>query len=178
MTNPGKASRGRRTVAAGLAAGLALGLAASGCVATAGPPADGDGGETAPSVSSAPTSVAPQTSISADLPVPSLPSPSLPTVATSEPAPSSSSRPRPTGLRARMVIISGSSGSVSWRVRVPEFSGAPVAAEVNKRVRAAVAGPIQRARREGRRDHGIKRRLDGEGTVVTNDGRTVQVRVI
>ncbi|GAA3637430.1 hypothetical protein GCM10022236_44950 [Microlunatus ginsengisoli] len=77
-----------------------------------------------------------------------------------------------------MVIISGSSGRVSWRVRVPEFSGAPVAAEVNKRVRAAVAGPIQRARREGRRDHGIKRRLDGEGTVVTNDGRTVQVRVI
>jgi hypothetical protein len=52
-----------------------------------------------------------------------------------------------------------------------------VADEINKRVRAAVDDLIAQAKRKGRSDGGDRRRLDGEGKVVTNDGRTAQVTV-
>ncbi len=58
---------------------------------------------------------------------------------------------------------------------MPVFSGPPVAAEANRRVRAAANDLIARVRREARQDRGVKRTLNGIGTVGTNDGRTVQV---
>lgn len=93
------------------------------------------------------------------------------------PADSPSATPGRSPLRTSQSVISGRSDSVSWRIRIPTFSGGPAAAEVNRRVRAAVDGMIDQARREGRHDKGIKRRLEGEGTVVTNDGRTAQVTI-
>jgi hypothetical protein len=61
---------------------------------------------------------------------------------------------------------------------VPTFSGAPVAAEVNRRVRAAADGVIAGVRRAARSDGGTERTLTGRGTVITNDGRTAQVTII
>jgi len=61
---------------------------------------------------------------------------------------------------------------------VPVFSGPPVAAEANRRVRAAVNDLIARVRREARNDRGAKRTLTGSSTVSTNDGRTVQVVIL
>jgi len=61
---------------------------------------------------------------------------------------------------------------------VPVFSGPPVAAEANRRVRAAVNDLIARVRREARDDGGVKRTLTGSSTVPTNDGRSVQVVIL
>jgi hypothetical protein len=61
---------------------------------------------------------------------------------------------------------------------IPAFSGAPVAAEANRRVRAAANDLVARVRREAKGDHGVPRTLSGAGTVGTNDGRTLQVRIM
>jgi hypothetical protein len=137
-------------------------MGASSCVSTANdPPTGTDPSPTRPAASSAPvTTVAPSVSVG-PVTEPSLPDES----------------PAPTKLRTTDTVISGRSGSVTWRIRVPKFSGAPAAAEVNKRVRAAVNGMIAQTKREGRTDDASKRRLDGEGRVVTNDGRTAQVTI-
>ena len=58
------------------------------------------------------------------------------------------------------------------------FSGPAVAAEANRRVRAAANDLIAQVRREAKDDHGVKRTLTGTGTVTTNDGRTVQVTIL
>ncbi|HET9649784.1 MAG TPA: hypothetical protein VFP34_16345 [Microlunatus sp.] len=159
---PGTTRNLRRTVL-GLTTGLVL-ASTVGCVpmTSTDPPPPVAGSPVAPTTTQGPNptiSVGPVTE-------PSLPTPS----ATS----STSTAP---GLKVGSAEISGRSGSVSWRVRVPRFSGAPAAAEANRRVRAAVDDLISQARREGRSDGGVKRRLEGSGKVVTNDGRTVQVTV-
>ena len=82
------------------------------------------------------------------------------------------------GLRVSQTTIRGRSSSASWAIDIPVFSGAPVAKEANRRVRAAANDLIARVRREAKEDAGVKRTLTGDGTVVTNDGRTVQVTII
>lgn len=97
---------------------------------------------------------------------------SFPTVA----APTS--RPNDDGLQSRDKTIRGTSASASWEVTIPEFSGSSVATEVNRRVRAAADGLIAQVKREAKGDGGVRRTLTGDGTVVTNDGRTAQVTII
>jgi hypothetical protein len=82
------------------------------------------------------------------------------------------------GLRVSQTTIRGRSSSASWAIAIPVFSGAPVAKGVNRRVRAAANDLIAQVRREAKDDAGVKRTLTGEGAVVTNDGRTVQVTII
>lgn len=93
------------------------------------------------------------------------------------PSRSGSSAPAPQ-LRTSRATIAGRSGSVSWRIGVPVFSGASAAAEVNRRIEAATHDLIALARSEGSHDAGVHRTLDGDGRVVTNDGRTAQVSVV
>ena len=57
------------------------------------------------------------------------------------------------------------------------FSGPAVADEVNRRVRAAADDLIAQTRRQAMEDRGAARTVTGEGTVGTNDGRTVQVTI-
>ncbi len=82
------------------------------------------------------------------------------------------------GLRVRQTTIRGRSADASWAVSIPIFSGAPVANEVNRRVRAAANDLIAQVRREAKGDAGVKRTLTGVGSVVTNDRRTVQVTIV
>jgi hypothetical protein len=158
---PGPARYLRRSVL-GLTTGLVL-ASTVGCVpmSTGGPPA-GAGTPAAQATTPAPSST---------ISVGPVTEPSFPT-----PAPTTSASTAP-GLKVGTAEVSGRSGSVSWRIRIPHFSGAPVATEANRRVRAAVDDLINQAKREGRSDGGVKRRLEGSGKVVTNDGRTVQVTV-
>ncbi len=86
--------------------------------------------------------------------------------------------PTEKGLRVRKTTIRGRSAGASWTISIPVFSGAPVAKEVNRRVRAAANDLIAQVRREAKDDGGAKRTLTGEGTVVTNDRRTIQVTII
>jgi hypothetical protein len=86
--------------------------------------------------------------------------------------------PTEKGLRVRQTTIRGRSAGASWTIRIPVFSGAPVAKEVNRRVRAAANDLIAQVRREAKADGGAKRTLTGVGTVVTNDRRTIQVTII
>jgi hypothetical protein len=164
-------SRPDRGVARDLAVALVatvLTLGAAGCV----PMNSGSGANTPePAASEAPT---PRSS-SAAASVP--PRASGTSAGPTGGATSAQSAEPASALRTSQSVISGRSGTVSWRVRVPRFSGAPVATEINKRIRAAVQDQIDRAKREGRSDDGDQRRLEGEGTVVTNDGRTAQVTV-
>jgi hypothetical protein len=159
--------RGARTL---LIVALLSGLGASGCVSTASsPPTGADPPATSPPSAAAPgppASTAPVTPAAPSVSVGPITEPSLP-----------EDSPVPTKLRTTEMVISGRSGTVSWRVRVPKFAGAPAAGEINRRVRAAVDGMIAHTKREGLADGGEKRRLDGEGTVVTNDGRTAQVTI-
>ena len=62
--------------------------------------------------------------------------------------------------------------------QIPVFSGPAVAAEANRRVRAAANDLIAQVRREAKGDRGVKRTLTGTGTVAANDGRTVQVTIM
>jgi hypothetical protein len=82
------------------------------------------------------------------------------------------------GLPIGQTRIRGRASSATWDVAIPVFSGPAVAAEANRRVRAAADGLIGQVRREAKDDRGVKRTLNGTGTVVTNDGRTVQVTIM
>jgi hypothetical protein len=82
------------------------------------------------------------------------------------------------GLRVGRSRIRGHVARASWDIAIPEFSGAPVAAEANRRVRAAANDLVARVRREAKGDHGVARTLSGAGTVGTDDGRTLQVRIM
>jgi hypothetical protein len=159
--------RGTRTL---LVVALLSGLGAAGCVSALIDPGSGADpsaiSSPATSATTPPVPTAPLTTAAPSVSVGPVTEPSLP-----------EESPVPTKLRTTETVISGRSGTVSWRVRVPKFSGAPAATEVNSRVRAAVNGMIAQTKREGRGDDGHKRRLDGEGTVVTNDGRTAQVTI-
>ena len=79
------------------------------------------------------------------------------------------------GLRVGRTRLRGRSADARWDVAVPVFSGAPAAAEANRRVRAAADDLIAQVRREAGGDSGVRRTLTGDGRVGTNDGRTVQV---
>ncbi|WP_432520622.1 hypothetical protein [Kineococcus sp. SYSU DK006] len=70
--------------------------------------------------------------------------------------------------------LTGTAGSLSWDVVVPRFSGSPVAAEVNRRVLASAEDVLERARASVQ-DGDPPRTITGQGTVTTDDGRTVQV---
>ncbi|NAZ84923.1 hypothetical protein, partial [Kineococcus indalonis] len=70
--------------------------------------------------------------------------------------------------------LTGTAGPLRWDVVVPRFSGAPVAAEVNRRVLASAEDVLDEARASVQ-DGDPPRTLTGEGTVTTDDGRTVQV---
>ncbi|GAA1435575.1 hypothetical protein GCM10009616_32990 [Microlunatus lacustris] len=112
-------------------------------------------------------------------PTPTGPSAGLPSTQRPDPFPSSAPpAPTPTadpaGLRVEVVAVEGRSGSLSWAIESVRFSGGPGAAEVNRRVRAAVDDAIRRGKREARDDDG-ERRITGSSVVTTNDGRTVQV---
>ena len=94
------------------------------------------------------------------------------------PTASPTTRPPITGLSTGTTTISGHYREAVWRITIPTFSGAPVAKEVNRRVRAAANDLVGQTKREARGDQGIKRTLTGHGTVTTNDGRTAQVTII
>jgi len=104
-------------------------------------------------------------SVSVDIPTPA-------------PPPTATSTSAGRGLPVSQTRIRGRASSASWDVAVPVFSGPPVAAEANRRVRAAVNDLIARVRREARDDGGVKRTLTGSSTVPTNDGRSVQVVIL
>ncbi len=164
MTTPSTPTRSSlpfRASVGALAATVLLCLAGTGCVPLASDP------PTAPQPSATPPAPTPAaTSAASSVSVGPVFEPSLPDESSA-----------PAKLRSAEMVIAGRSGSVSWRIRVPRFTGTPAAAEVNKRVRAAVNGLIGQSKRAGRADAGDKRRLEGEGVVVTNDGRTAQVRI-
>jgi hypothetical protein len=82
------------------------------------------------------------------------------------------------GLHFKQHRIRGRSGSASWKITVPQFSGGSAAREANRRVGAAARDLIARVRREATHDAGAKRTLSGHATVVTNDGRTIQITII
>ncbi len=177
MTKPSRlacACAPSRGTTALLLATVLSGLGAAGCVARdADQPISGPAAATSPVTSStsggSAASAAPTPPVATSAPTVSVGPIGEPSLTTDAPL--------ATRLRTTEVVISGRSGSVSWRVRVPKFSGAPAATEINKRVRASVDGLIAHAKRESRGDDGATRRLDGEGTVVTNDGRTAQVTI-
>ncbi|WP_432487024.1 hypothetical protein [Kineococcus sp. SYSU DK018] len=70
--------------------------------------------------------------------------------------------------------LTGSGGTFTWDVTVPRAAGPAVAGEVNRRV-AASADHVVEAAAATVRDGDPPRLLTGEGTVTTDDGRTVQV---
>ncbi|MCI2237060.1 hypothetical protein MO973_40455 [Paenibacillus sp. TRM 82003] len=70
--------------------------------------------------------------------------------------------------------LTGSEGTFTWDVTVPRAAGPAVAAEVNRRVVASAEDVIDAARASVL-DGDPPRTLTGEGTVTTDDGRTVQV---
>ena len=82
------------------------------------------------------------------------------------------------GLPVAQTRIRGRASSASWDIAIPVFSGPVVAAEANRRVRAAANDLIAQVRREAKDDRGVKRTLTGTGTVGTIDGRTVQVTIM
>lgn len=107
--------------------------------------------------------------------------PAVSTVSGASPAAATTSaaavarRGHPHHLSVSTRTLSGRSRGLSYEVVVPVFAGAPVAREVNERVRASANAAIVRARREVRAGDPL-RTLSGSGTVTTNDGRTAQVR--
>lgn len=82
------------------------------------------------------------------------------------------------GLAVAETRIRGRASSASWDIAIPVFSGPAVADEANRRVRAAANDLIAQVRREAKGDRGVKRTLTGTGTVINNDGRTVQVTIM
>ncbi|GAB7192624.1 hypothetical protein NUM3379_33330 [Kineococcus sp. NUM-3379] len=105
------------------------------------------------------------------------------TVTVTAPAtPTATATPTPTGTpgttgtpapAATTTSLRGSAGSFTWDVRVPRFPGRP--AEVDRRVRTSAQHAVDEARASVRAGD-APRRLEGTGTVTTDDGRTVQVR--
>lgn len=166
----------RRLVRCG--AGLTLAVTLTGCSLLSGGSA-----QPAPAGSSAPTPTVPGPSSSLTSPGGAVSSASatqiVPTVSVTVPTFPSASTPPPTrtdpGLDVGRMRLRGRSSSASWDVAIPLFSGAPVAGEANRRVRAAAQDLITQVRREAKGDHGVRRTLTGNGTVGANDGRTVQV---
>ena len=122
-------------------------------------------GPVSPTAAASPTSEMNPPSVSINIPTP-------------VPPPTATSARASKGLPVSQTTIRGRAASASWDVAVPVFSGPPVAAEANRRVRAAVNDLIGRVRREARDDGGVKRTLTGSSTVPTNDGRTVQVVIL
>lgn len=132
------------------------------------------------SPSSAPTvaatAVSPTPAIPTDGPAgPSISISGFPSLA---PSPTEASKGAEKGLAVAQTRIRGRASSASWDVAIPVFSGPAVAAEANRRVRAAANDLIAQVRREAMDDRGVKRTLTGTGTVGTNDGRTVQVTIM
>ena len=181
----GRSARRLRRVGAALLIPALLG----GCSLLPGPGSTGEpGGQPSPAApASAPTSAVP-TSALPPRPAPVRSRPPRP-ARPSRPCPMSRSSTFPTvavptadptekGLRVRQTTIRGRSAGASWTISIPVFSGAPVAKEVNRRVRAAANDLIAQVRREAKDDAGAKRTLTGVGTVVTNDRRTIQVTII
>ncbi|WP_432501860.1 hypothetical protein [Kineococcus arenarius] len=69
--------------------------------------------------------------------------------------------------------LTGSDGTFTWDVTVPRAAGPSVADEVNRRVTASADHVVEAAATV--LDGDPPRLLTGEGTVTTDDGRTVQV---
>jgi hypothetical protein len=167
-----------------LSVGIALCIALAGCSLLPGgssgrvPTSVPTSGPTVIHASTAPATAAASPSTAGPAgPATTLPSIEIPTFPSPD-APTTQPTTRPSaakGLRVRSVKIRGRSGSATWDIAVPHFSGAAVAAEANRRVRAAAYDLVAQVRREARGDGGEKRTLSGAGTVGTNDGRTVQV---
>jgi hypothetical protein len=157
----------RRAAAAALLGATVLALA--GCTTPAGP-----GGT--PS-SAAPTAQASAPSVPRASPAASEPQVGLPT----EPLPSGGASTSKSCddrvLDARTIHLKGSRESVYWDLAVPEFSGAPSAAAINRHVRASAQEAIDRGLREGEDDAGNRRDVSGKATVTTSDRRTVQVEL-
>ena len=133
---------------------------------------------------SAPVSPSPAASTDDPVGVPSVSVDAFPTpTPTPTPTPSPTPAPSPTetsasadgGLKVTRARIRGRADRATWDVDIPVFSGPPAAAEANRRVRAAVGDLVAQVRKEARQDDGVERTMSGEGTVSTNDGRTVQV---
>jgi hypothetical protein len=125
-------------------------------------------GATAPTtIATAPTSPSP--AATTDGPV--APSISISDFPSPVPSPTETSKGGDKGLPVGQTRIRGRASSATWDVAIPVFSGPAVAAEANRRVRAAADGLIAQVRREAKDDRGVKRTLNGTGTVVTNDGR-------
>ena len=80
-------------------------------------------------------------------------------------------------LSAKTVHLKGERESVYWDVAVPQFSGAPSAAAVNRHVRASAQDAINLGLHEGEGDAGYRRDVQGRATVTTSDRRTVQVEL-
>jgi hypothetical protein len=154
----------------GLAPGALLGSALlAGCALL--PRGSSDASPVSPS--SAPTVAAPT-----DGPgVPSISISGFPTPVPSR-SPTATATGSVKGLAVAKTRIRGRAASASWAITIPVFSGPSGANEANRRVRAAANDLIAQVRREARSDDGAKRTLTGEGTVTTNDGRTVQVTIV
>jgi hypothetical protein len=121
--------------------------------------------------------LSPSTSAAPPTDGPNVPSISISGFPSQDPTPTPTAKSPDKGLPFAMTRIRGRASSASWDITVPVFSGAAVADEVNRRVRAAAKDLIAQVRREARGDRGVKRTLTGAGEVGTNDGRTVQVTI-
>ncbi len=178
----GRSARQLRRVGAALLIPALL----SGCSLLPGPGSTGEPGSPPSPVApaSAPSSTVPTSALPTSTgpsPIPSTTAaPTVPdvTISTFPTVAVPTADPTEKGLRVRQTTIRGRSAGASWTIRIPVFSGAPVAKEANRRVRAAANDLIAQVRREAKDDGGAKRTLTGVGTVVTNDRRTIQVTII
>ncbi|WP_432492744.1 hypothetical protein [Kineococcus auxinigenes] len=93
---------------------------------------------------------------------------------TSSSTPSGEPTPAREALRWDEEHLTGSDGTFTWDVTVPRATGPAVAGEVNRRVTAS-ADHVVEAAAATVLDGDPPRLLTGEGTVTTDDGRTVQV---
>ncbi len=72
--------------------------------------------------------------------------------------------------------LTGTRGGLTWDVTVPAFAGSGAAvAAVNSRVETSVTSTVNASVEQNGGDDTSPHRLEGEGAVTTNDGRTVQV---
>ena len=173
-----QAGRGSARAGAPVVAVLAIGsVLLAGCSLL-----PGGGSDAEPTVAAtAPTTVAtapvsPSPAAPTDGPV--APSISISDFPSPTPSPTTTAKGAAKGLPVARTRIRGRASSASWDVAIPVFSGPAVAAEANRRVRAAANDLIAQVRREAKGDRGVKRTLTGTGTVAANDGRTVQVTIM
>ncbi len=80
-------------------------------------------------------------------------------------------------LRWTSTTWSGTRDGLAYTLELPEFSGGDAAGELNRRVRASALGAVSASAAQVRPGD-PKRTLDGTSRVTTNDGRTVQVRLV